>query len=193
MRPTITENLMVKKLKALSQSADEQLAEAVRASAQQIWQAGLGAFAKAHGNGGNVFAELVREGTELQQQTRQLVEGKAKGAKATIAKAADKVGKRASGSWDKLEQVFEDRVSRSLKRLGVPSQSDIDQLAKQVEQLNKAVAALSGTKAPTSKGVNKPAAKKIVAKKTPAKTATVSTKTKGTIKSAAKKPSTSLT
>ncbi len=51
---------MVKKLKA--QAEDKQLANAVRTSAQQIWQAGLGAFAKAQEEGGRVFAKLVKEG-----------------------------------------------------------------------------------------------------------------------------------
>jgi poly(hydroxyalkanoate) granule-associated protein len=181
---------MVKKLKALSQSDDEQLAEAVRASAQQIWQAGLGAFAKAHGSGGKVFAKLVREGTELQQQTRQLVEGKAAGAKSAVGKAADAVGRRASGSWDKLEQVFEDRVSRSLKRLGVPSQSDIDLLTKRVEQLSKAVAALSGKKAPATKAQAKVAPKKAAAKKTVKKTPGVAKKTKPATRPATRKSAT---
>jgi len=65
------ENLMVKKLKALSKSDDKQLADAVRTSAQQIWQAGLGAFAKAQEEGGKVFAKLVKEGTALQKRTQQ--------------------------------------------------------------------------------------------------------------------------
>ena len=37
---------MVKKLKTSAKVDDKQLASAVRTSAQQIWQAGLGAFAK---------------------------------------------------------------------------------------------------------------------------------------------------
>ena len=44
---------------------DGPLSSAVRESAQQIWQAGLGAFAKAQGEGGKVFESLVREGVSL--------------------------------------------------------------------------------------------------------------------------------
>jgi Poly(hydroxyalcanoate) granule associated protein (phasin) len=55
--------------------------------------------------------------------------------------------RQASSSWDKLEQVFEDRVSRSLSRLGMPTQKDFQALAKQVEELSKTVSALSGAKA----------------------------------------------
>ncbi|MGH8807134.1 MAG: phasin family protein [Noviherbaspirillum sp.] len=166
---------MVKKLKALANSDDKQLAEAVRTSAQQIWQAGLGAFAKAQEEGGKVFAKLVKEGTELQKRTQKLANGKVTEVTETVSKMADTVSKQASGSWDKLEQVFEDRVSRSLKSLGVPTQADIKTLTARVEELNKAVAALSGkkpaatkaaavkpaAKAPAKKAAGKPAAKKV--------------------------------
>jgi len=162
---------MVKKLKALSKSDDKQLAEAVRTSAQQIWQAGLGAFAKAQEEGGKVFAKLVQEGTALQKRTQQFAEGKVGDVTTTVNKVAENVSKQASGSWDKLEKVFEDRVARSLTSLGVPTRKDIQALTKRVEELNKAVATLSGKKAPAAKAEAKPAAKKAPAKKAAAKKA----------------------
>lgn len=155
---------MVKKLKALAKSDDTQLAEAVRTSAQQIWQAGLGAFAKAQEEGGKVFAKLVKEGTELQKRTQKLANGKVSDVTDTVAKMAESVSKQASGSWDKLEQVFEDRVSRSLKSLGVPTQKDIQTLTKRVEDLSKAVSTLSGKKPAASRAGAKPVAKKAAAK-----------------------------
>ena len=59
---------MVKKLKKMADSKaaspagllDSQLAGAVKASAQQIWLAGMGAFAKAQEEGGKVFEEIGR-------------------------------------------------------------------------------------------------------------------------------------
>ena len=163
---------MVKKLKALPKADDKQLAEAVRTSAQQIWQAGLGAFAKAQEEGGKVFAKLVKEGTDLQKRTQRLAEGKVQEVTGTVSKVADSVSKQAAGSWDKLEKVFEDRVSRSLKTLGVPTQKDIQALTKRVEELNKAVAALSGKKVPATRAAApKAAAKKAPAKKTARKAA----------------------
>jgi poly(hydroxyalkanoate) granule-associated protein len=156
---------MVKKLKSLAKSDDKQLAEAVRTSAQQIWQAGLGAFAKAQEEGGKVFAKLVKEGTDLQKRTQKMAEDKVSGVSDTVSKMADNVSKQASGSWDKLEQVFEDRVSRALTSLGVPTQKDIQILTKRVEELSKAVATLSGKKAPAA---SKAAAAKPAAVKKPA-------------------------
>jgi poly(hydroxyalkanoate) granule-associated protein len=156
--------MMAKKMKALAKSDDKQLAEAVRTSAQQIWQAGLGAFVKAQEEGGKVFAKLVKEGTDLQKRTQKLTEGKASEVAGTVTRVADSVSKQAAGSWDKLEQVFEDRVSRSLQSLGVPTQKDIQALTQRIEELNKTVAALSGKKAVVAKAAGKSVAKKTMAK-----------------------------
>lgn len=157
---------MVKKLKTLGKADDKQLANAVRTSAQQIWQAGLGAFAKAQEEGGKVFSKLVKEGTSLQKRTQKLAEDKVSDVTGTVTKMADGVSKQASGSWDKLEQVFEDRVSRALTSIGVPTQKDIQLLTKRVEQLSKAVAELSGKKTPSAKAEPKaaPAAAKAAPK-----------------------------
>ena len=156
---------MVKKLKTLAKDEDKQLASAVRTSAHQIWQAGLGAFAKAQEEGGRVFSKLVKEGTDLQKRTRSMAGDKVSEVTGTVSKVADGVSKQASGSWDKLEQVFEDRVARALATIGVPTQKDIEALSKRIEQLSKAVAALSGKKAPAAaKAAAKPAARKTAVK-----------------------------
>ncbi|HZV66751.1 MAG TPA: phasin family protein [Telluria sp.] len=155
---------MVKKLKALAKDEDTQLASAVRASAHQIWQAGLGAFAKAQEEGGRVFSKLVKEGTDLQKRTRSMAGDKVSEVTGTMSKVADGVGKQASGSWDKLEQVFEDRVARALATIGVPTQKDMDALNKRIEQLSKAVAALSAKAPAAARPAAKPAAKKAAVK-----------------------------
>ena len=146
---------MVKKLKELTQ--DKELASAVRSSAQQIWQAGLGAFAKAQEEGGRVFSKLVKDGTEFQKRA----EDKVADVSDSVSKLADGVGKQASGSWDKLEQVFEERVARALATIGVPMQNDIAALHAKIDALSLQVAALSGKAAPAPKpkAVAKPAVK----------------------------------
>ena len=146
---------MVKKLKELTE--DKELASAVRSSAQQIWQAGLGAFAKAQEEGGRVFSRLVQEGTEFQKRA----EDKVANVSGTVGKLADGVGKQASGSWDKLEQVFEERVARALATIGVPTQNDIAALHAQIDALSRQVAALSAKAAPAPrpKAAVKPAVK----------------------------------
>ncbi|WP_215408243.1 phasin family protein [Janthinobacterium sp. JC611] len=156
---------MVKKLKELTE--DTELANAVRSSAQQIWQAGLGAFAKAQEEGGRVFSRLVQEGTQFQKRA----EDKVADVSGTVGKLADGVGRQASGSWDKLEQVFEERVARALATIGVPTQHDIAALHAQIDALSRQVAALSAKAAPAVKPkAAKPAVKAAVAR-APAKPA----------------------
>ena len=178
---------MVKKLKTLAKSDDKQLASAVRTSAHQIWQAGLGAFAKAQEEGGRVFNKLVEEGTNLQRRTRSMAEDKVSEVTDTVTKVADGVSKQASGSWDKLEQVFEDRVARALSTIGVPTQKDIQELTRRVEQLSRAVGAATGKKVPAAKAAPKAAAKKPAAKPA-AKKAAAKPAAKPAAKKAAAKP-----
>ena len=168
---------------------DNQLAQTMKDSAQQIWLAGLGAFAKAQEEGGKVFDALVKEGESIQHRTRKM----------TDEKIAVVTGK-ATGTWDRPEQVFEERVARALGSLGVPSKKEIDQLSKRVSELTAAVETLTGKKVgkpavtPAAKAVTKPATKpaarpvaKTVAKPKVAKPAAKPV-AKATPKPAAKKP-----
>jgi poly(hydroxyalkanoate) granule-associated protein len=104
---------------------------AITNSAHQIWLAGLGAFSKAQTEGTKLFESLVKEGEAVQ----------ARAAHVTGEQIAH-VTKSAAGAWDKLSDVFEDRVAKSLNKLGVPTYGDIQTLTKQVNQLNESVQAL---------------------------------------------------
>ena len=143
---------MVRKLKALADDAgDKQLVKTVRDSAQQIWLAGLGAFAKAQAEGSKVFDALVKEGKIINNRTRKVAESKVSEMTNTLGKMATKATNQATGSWDKLEQVFEDRVARALNRIGVPTNNDINNLAKRVEELTASVQKLTRTPAKAAK------------------------------------------
>jgi poly(hydroxyalkanoate) granule-associated protein len=145
------EYTMVKKLKALAEHEETQFANAVRASAQQIWQAGLGAFAKAQEEGGRMFSLLVQEGSALQKRTRARAEDEVAELGATVGKVADDVSAQAAGSWDKLEQVFEDRVARALGAIGVPTQKELQAMSGQLDRLSAAVAELAAQTAPAKR------------------------------------------
>lgn len=128
----MVKKLVAKKLKSVGQ--DSQLSATIRESAQQIWLAGLGAFAKAQQEGNKVFDALIREGETIQQKTRKVTEDK-----------VTEMAAKATGTWDKLEQVFETRVARSLNSLGVPTKDDVAALAKRVAELKAEVEKLSKT------------------------------------------------
>ncbi|HEY8047704.1 MAG TPA: phasin family protein [Ramlibacter sp.] len=136
-----------------------QLADTVKQSAQQIWLAGLGAFSKAQEEGGKVFEALVKEGMTIQRKTQSVAEERISEATNRMSNMANDISSKASGQWDKLENIFEDRVSRALKKLGVPTHKDINVLVARIDELNRNVAKLSAKGGGTAA---KPAAKRAV-------------------------------
>ncbi len=139
---------MVRKLKAIAKHKDDShLAAAIKDSAQQIWLAGLGAYAKAQEEGQKVFNALVREGNSLQKRTMRITEDKMNEVTTRVGKLAGGLQKQANGTWDKLETVFEERVERALTRLGVPTNKEIGELTQRVEELTASVQRLSGGRA----------------------------------------------
>lgn len=149
---------MVKKLQKMSadKKSTPHLSGAVKESAQQIWLAGLGAFSKAQEGGGKVFEALMKEGLSIQRKTQAVAEEKISEATSKMANMAGDIQSKAGHQWDKLENIFEDRVAKALNKLGVPSAKDVDALIARIDELNKNVQKMSG-KAPAAKA---PAAKK---------------------------------
>jgi poly(hydroxyalkanoate) granule-associated protein len=150
------------------------LSSSVKDSAQQIWQAGLGAFTRAQAEGSKAFESLVKEGVNIQRKTQTVAEERIAEATNKMSTMANDITSKATGQWDKLETIFEDRVAKALNKLGVPSAKDVNALIARIDELNLAVQKLSG-KAPAPKAAAKsePAT---TPKATTAKTATTATK-----------------
>lgn len=156
------------KAKASSASASP-LSGAIKDSAQQIWLAGLGAFSKAQAEGGKAFETLVKEGLSIQRKTQSVAEERISEATDRVSHLAANFSSKATGKWDKLENIFEDRVAKALNSLGVPSSRDIETLVDRIDALTLQVQGVG--KKPATK---KPAAKKAApARKASAKTAEV--------------------
>ena len=155
--------------------------------------------------GNKMFDKLVAEGSKLEKWTRKDVEGAVDDMRSEfesrvgdirsgiesrvnefrgdvesrlggVREQADSARKQASDNWGRLEKIFEDRVSRSLASLGIPTRDDVNDLAERIQKLSRQVAAM-GEKA-------KPAAKKTVIKKTVVKKAAIK---KAEVKKAATK------
>jgi poly(hydroxyalkanoate) granule-associated protein len=124
---------------AKSEDSGKAAGKSIMESAQQIWLAGLGAFAKAQGEGGKLFETLIREGSSLEQKTRKIATGTVGEVRGAVETGVSQVRERTQETWDKLEQVFENRVSRALGKLGVPGRKELDELARRVEELNREV------------------------------------------------------
>jgi poly(hydroxyalkanoate) granule-associated protein len=119
-----------KKTRAQASGADK-AGQAMRDSAQKIWLAGLGAFERAKSEGPKMFETLVEQGRGLGAKARESAD--------QAFRAMRETSQEASGKWDKLEQVFEDRVAKSLNRMGVVTSREVDGLSRQVRELNENV------------------------------------------------------
>ena len=159
--------------KGVAKKKGSPLSNSVKDSAQQIWQAGLGAFTKAQTEGTKAFEALVKEGVSFQRKTQSAAEDKINEATQRMTSMATDISSKASGQWDKLENIFEDRVAKVLNKMGVPSAKDINALIARIDALNASVQKLTPAKAKapakaaaqpaeTAKPVVKPAAKPAV-------------------------------
>jgi poly(hydroxyalkanoate) granule-associated protein len=134
---------------------------AIGDSAQKIWLAGLGAFERARAEGPRMFDTLVEQGKSLGGQARDAADQALRSLKESASTAG--------GRFDKLEQVFEDRVSRSLSRLGVITRAEVADLNQGVRELADQVRSLmaeqqegrgAGTRATSRAGTAKRKTKK---------------------------------
>lgn len=146
---------MARKPASASARPSAPLPDAIKDSAHEIWLAGLAAFSKAQQEGGKVFEALVQEGLAIQRRTQSAAEEKMAEASQKVSSFANEFSNRASGQLDKLEGIFEDRVARALKGLGVPTAKEVQALADRLAALEKTV------------GARKPAAPAAPARKRP--------------------------
>jgi poly(hydroxyalkanoate) granule-associated protein len=116
-------------------SANAKSADRIKDSAQQIWLAGLGAFAKMQQEGSKAFEALVKDGAGMQKKTQQAAEETLGQAQQRMAGFASEFGSKAAGQWGKLENIFEERVARALEKLGTPTAADMAALQARVDAL----------------------------------------------------------
>lgn len=108
----------------------------------QIWLAGLGAYAKAGKEGADYFKKLVSEGEAVEKQGKELVSNQVEAANSRIESFKEKVQKKTGGRFNKVEEVFDERVASTLSRIGIPSKKDIDQLSAKLDDLSAALKSL---------------------------------------------------
>jgi len=102
--------------------------EEIKDSVHRIWLAGLGALAAAEEEGGKIFSRLVERGRDVESKGKVEVDKMKVDAERFKAKAES-----AFESWgDKLDE----KVTATLRRLGVPTREEIRNLTQKVEELN---------------------------------------------------------
>jgi poly(hydroxyalkanoate) granule-associated protein len=104
----------------------------IRRSAQQIWLAGLGAFALAGEEGGKLFGALVKKGHGVEKLN-----------KARLGKVLDRVSRvreNAGHTIGRFRNPLDTGMTVALHQLGVPTRKEIVTLTKRVEELTRVVA-----------------------------------------------------
>ena len=104
----------------------------LKESAQEIWLAGLGAFALAGEEGGKLFKQLVRKGEGMEKMNKARIN-------VLVGKAEDLRGE-ARTAVAKLTTPIETGMTNAMHRLGVPTRREIATLTKRVEEPTKVVA-----------------------------------------------------
>ena len=156
-----------------------QLSDKMKESAQQIWLAGLGAFAKNQEEGKKVFEKLVDDGLSLQKKTQEALHEKVNMASEKITEMDSNLKPDPTVHWAPLEDLFHNRVAKANEKLGVPDAAAFEALSLRVQALEKALGLAQKTQStqstqPTS-SKSTTASKPSAAKKTTPR----STKTKG--------------
>jgi poly(hydroxyalkanoate) granule-associated protein len=135
----------------------------LRESAHRIWLAGLGALATAETRGEQLFHDLVERGEDFAKRTRPAFDSMRSGVR--------KARKTAEGTWDQVERTIDETVSRALKRIGVPTRSEIGALTRRVEELTTKLEHDGKKKTVTRAKKKTPSRKAGAAKRKTAKTA----------------------
>ena len=140
------------------------------AASKDIWLAGLGAMAQAQAQareqGSKAFESLVEKGLAFQRQSQASAQEKINEAAAHFNQLTQGLGAGLvppiGAKVDRLEHLFEDRVARALKSLGLPTAQEVAELQERVAALESALEAAIKT-APSQSGPAK------TARKTPAR------------------------
>lgn len=129
---------------------DADLVKQIKASAKEIWQAGLGAFTQkqADEKAGNadesLYKQLVKEGRDIERVSREQLDRNIKTVKSFAFDGVDQVKEKAAGSLHRLESVFDERVSKALSRLGLTTSHDYAVLESKLENTEQRVSDLEG-------------------------------------------------
>ncbi|HEY3568929.1 MAG TPA: phasin family protein [Thermoanaerobaculia bacterium] len=107
----------------------------IKDSVHRIWLAGLGALAVAEEEGGKVFSRLVERGRDVESKGKVEVDKM----KADAERFNEKVKAKAESTFETWGDKFDEKLTSTLRRLGVPTREEIRNLTQKVEELNSKI------------------------------------------------------
>ena len=97
------------------------------------------AFALAKQTARKTFASIVKQGVALEAASRKIAIERANAAKHAAIAGAEEARAKTVEAVTHLEKVFEQRVSKAISKMGVPTTKDVRALSRQVAQLQVSV------------------------------------------------------
>jgi poly(hydroxyalkanoate) granule-associated protein len=151
------------------------LVKQIKASAKEIWLAGLGAFNQKQGasdaegedTAHTLYQQLVKEGRDIERVSRSQLDRNIQNVKTLAFGSVDQVKEKAAGSLNRLESVFDERVSKALNRLGLTTSNDYNVLESRLEHAEQLIADLEGVVNSLKQEIEKSKATKSKAKPAP--------------------------
>lgn len=121
--------------------------QTLRTSTRKAVEAGMQVAVGVRRSAVGAFDSLVKQGAALEAKSRRVaVKRAAEAGEIACARAAE-AKTRTVEAVTHLERVFEQRVSRAISRLGVPTTRDVRALSRQVAQLQASVEQLRRSRA----------------------------------------------
>ena len=131
----------------------KEIKDGVTTTGRGVWLAGLGALATVEEEGTALYDRLMRQGETLVERGEKLEQR----GKARFETLKDEVETRREEAVEKVEANVYEPVVDALKKLGVPTRAEVQQLSAQVETLtarvNLLLARLEGEAAPAEEPV----------------------------------------
>jgi poly(hydroxyalkanoate) granule-associated protein len=113
-------------------------------SAKDFWFAGLGVFSvaqqeseKLFDQGTKLFDRLVAEGAKFEKKSIDTAENVVDEIKHDVESTFEDVRNQATENWDNFGNIFDERVSGTLERLGIPTTKDLNKLSGRVQNMTK--------------------------------------------------------
>ena len=122
--------------------------EEIKESVHRIWLAGLGALAAAEEEGGKIFGRLVERGRDVESKGKVEVD--------KMKVDAERFKAKAESAFETWGDKFDEKLTATLRRLGVPTREEIRNLTHKVEELNAKIEQLKPRVTPAGPSVVTP-------------------------------------
>src|SRR5918999_1951283 len=106
---------------------EKKVQEELKESVHRIWLAGLGALAAAEEEGSKIFSRLADRGRDVESRGKVEVE--------KVKENVERFKAKAETTFESWGERFDERLTATLHRLGVPTRDEIRNLTQRVEEL----------------------------------------------------------